>query len=67
MATRVLNTIREKDRIIGFRIICSLKDNSGIHLLSLSQAKVFYKSIEKFEIVKFVGNIQWEGVDCGLD
>lgn len=67
MATRVLNTIREKDRIIGFRIICSLKDNSGIHLLSLSQAKVFYKSIEKFENVKYVGNNQWEGVECGLD
>ena len=67
LATRVLNTIREKDRIIGFRVICSLKDNKGIHILSLSHAKVFYKSIEKFENVKYVGNNQWEGLECGLD
>ena len=67
MATRVLNTIRDKDRIIGFRIICSLKDNQGIHIMSLSHAKVFYKSIEKFENVKYVGNNQWEGIECSLD
>ena len=67
MATRVLNTIRERDRIIGFRIICSLKDNRGLHILNLSQAKVFYKSIEKFENVKYVGNNQWEGIECSLD
>lgn len=67
MATRVLNTIRDKDRIIGFRIICSLKDNQGTHILSLSHAKVFYKSIEKFENVKYVGNNQWEGLECSLD
>ena len=67
MATRVLNTIRERDRIIGFRIICSLKDNCGLHILNLSQAKVFYKSIEKFENVKYVGNNQWEGIECSLD
>ena len=67
MATRVLNTIRDKDRIIGFRVICSLKDNQGSHILTLSQAKVFYKSIEKFENVKYVGNNQWEGLECSLD
>ena len=67
MATRVLNTIRERDRIIGFRIICSLKDNLGLHVLSLSHAKVFYKSVEKFENVKYIGKNQWEGVECSLD
>ena len=67
MATRVLNTIRDKDRIIGFRVICSLKDNQGTHILSLSHAKVFYKTIEKFENVKYVGNNQWEGLECSLD
>ena len=67
MATRVLNTIRERDKIIGFRIICSLKDKRGLHILNLSQAKVFYKQVEKFENVKYVGNNQWEGIECSLD
>lgn len=67
MATRVLNTIKENNRIVGFRIICSLKENRGIHILTLSHAIVFYKTIEYFENVKYVGNNQWEGLECSLD
>ena len=67
MATRVLNTIRERDKIVGFRIICSLKDCSGIHILGLSKAAVFYKTIECFENVKYLGRNQWEGIECSLD
>ncbi len=67
MATRVLNTIREREKIVGFRLICSLKDNKGIHVVSLANAKVFYNSIEHFENVKYVGKGQWEGTECSLD
>ena len=67
MASRVLNTIKDNNKLIGFRIICSLKDNLGEHILNLSQAKVFYKTIEKFENVKYVGNNQWEGIECSID
>lgn len=67
MATRVLNTIKDNNRLIGFRIICSLKSNLGEHILNLSQAKVFYKTIEKFENVKYIGHNQWEGIECSID
>ena len=67
MATRVLNTIKDNNRLIGFRIICSLKDKLGEHILNLGQAKVFYKTVEKFENVKYVGNNQWEGLECSID
>ena len=67
MATRVLNTIKDNHKLIGFRIICSLKDKLGEHILNLSQAKAFYKTVEKFENVKYLGNNQWEGLECSID
>lgn len=67
MATRVLNTIKEKDTLIGFRVICSLQNNRGIHILSLDKARKWYKTVEPFENVRYVGNGRWEGVECGLD
>lgn len=67
MATRVLNTIKDNNRLIGFRVICSLKKYAGEQILNLTQARSFYKEVESFENVKYVGNGQWEGVECGID
>lgn len=67
MATRVLNTIKEKDNLIGFRVICSLQTSRGIHILSLDKARKWYKTVEPFENVRYVGNGRWEGIECGLD
>lgn len=65
MATRVLNVIKDRERLIGFRIICS-KKNKGIHILSLKDAVTYIKTVENFENVKYVGNGNWEGIECGL-
>lgn len=65
MATRVLNVIKDRERLIGFRIVCS-KVNKGIHAISLKNAVTYIKTVEPFENVKYVGNGNWEGVECGL-
>ena len=67
MATRVLNTIKDNNKLIGFRIICSLNNYAGEHILNLTQARSFYREIENFENVKYIGKGQWEGIECGID
>ena len=72
MATRVLMTIRNhKNEIIGFRLINS---KIGIMIKYINNhgdpadsAIDFYKNVEHFENVKYLGRGQWEGVDCKLN
>ena len=71
MATRVLMTIRQNGEIIGFRLISS---KLGIMIKFINNygdpadsAVDFYKNVEKFENVKYLGHGQWEGIDCKLN
>lgn len=67
MATRVLNLIKDRDKILGFRIVCSKRPYKGVHIFDLDKSKDFYFNVERFENVKYKGQSQWEGLECSLD
>lgn len=66
LATRVLNTIQNNGKIVGFRIVSSSKKIPGIHSYSLKKCIEVYQNIEHFENFRYNGNGNWENLECRI-
>lgn len=66
MATRVLTSIKDKGKLIGFRIATNVKGYKGIHHITLDQAADFHRKVEKICNVKLEDG-RWIGTECSID